>query len=195
MVRGRSRDSRSPHRPPQRPPASIVIQTDKDTRAPGTPRQGRLLELPAPSAELNIAAPKQSDSGKTAQAGRDSPGRGGRDSRIPWLRHHRQDREEARKVILKPQDRTKYQGKGKREGRSRSPKPRVVLTGRPPVTLQEAPGQGAPVSSESIKDLEEKVNADRKEMETKKAAGKRMAPFIQDRMEKRAAKLEQLKRR
>jgi len=50
------------------------------------------------------------------------------------------------------------------------------------------------ISTESLKDLEEKVKADQKEMDEKKKSGKRLAPFIQERMEKRAAKLADLQK-
>jgi len=56
------------------------------------------------------------------------------------------------------------------------------------------PLQAENFSAESVKDLEDKVKADQLELEEKKAMGKRMAPFIEKRMEKRAAKLVELQR-
>jgi len=49
-------------------------------------------------------------------------------------------------------------------------------------------------SAESVKDLADKVKADQLEMEEKKAKGIKLAPFIEKRMEKRAAKLVELQR-
>jgi len=74
----------------------------------------------------------------------------------------------------------------------------VILRGNPAAEKQPAKSprqeRSAPISAESIKDLEEKVRADRKEMEEKRSTGRRLAPFIQERMEKRAARLAELQK-
>jgi len=73
----------------------------------------------------------------------------------------------------------------------------VILRGNPAAEKQPAKSpreSSAPISAESIKDLEEKVRADRKEMEEKRSTGRRLAPFIQERMEKRAARLAELQK-
>jgi len=56
------------------------------------------------------------------------------------------------------------------------------------------PLQAKNFSTESIQDLADKVQADQLEMEERKKSGRRLAPFIEKRMEKRAAKLVELQR-